>query len=172
MSKFNLKSLVCALEKRLTSLIFFNCLFISVFFILHLLQPSNSNSSEGQMFHLILFPDKSLCKITFLLKHQYNSLKTIRSFKGKLQRNNQQCVWIQFLYWIFFFQLQYHSSLRQFQICFPPCGSSWFASIQYHKPQCNLSRVYAFVIFKGDVSGDVFSEPKHTNTHHKEKKMI
>lgn len=164
MSKFNLKSLVCVLEKRLT-IFFFNCLFISVFFILHLLQPSNSNSSEGQMFHLILFPDKSLCKITFLLKHQYNSLKTIRSFKGELQRNNQQCVWIWFLYWIFF-QLQYHSSVREFQIYFPPCGSSWFASIQYHKPQCNLSRVCVFVIFKGDV----FSEPKHTNTQHKEKK--
>lgn len=69
MSKFNLKSLVCVLEKRLTSPIFFNGLFISIFFILRLLQPSNSNSSEGQMFHLILFPDKSLCKITFLLKH-------------------------------------------------------------------------------------------------------
>lgn len=161
-------------REKINNSYFFSTVFLSpFFFILHLLQPSNSNSSEGQMFHLILFPDKSLCKITFLLKHQYNSLKTIRSFKGELQRNNQQCVWIQFLYWIFFFQLQYHSSARYgFKFIFHLVVLPGLHLYKYHKPHCNPCRVCVLVIFKGDVFRDVFSESRHTTTPHKEKKII
>lgn len=49
----------------------------------------------------------------------------------------------------------------------------WFFLVCiYIVPQTSVQseQICVFVIFKGDVFRDVFSEPRHTNTQHKEKK--
>lgn len=72
-----------------------------------------------------------------------------------------------------FFWLRDPSSARcSLQFIFHPVVPHGLHGQRHHKPHCNPCRVGVFAIVKGDVPWDTFSQPRHNNTSHKDKKMI